>query len=71
MKLIDRIAINRAIQALIDLIINIVEAFSGKKISKPEPPPIIPIPKPVKPLKKIIDKIIPWRENKWIKYYFH
>jgi hypothetical protein len=63
MKLIDRIAINRAIQAFIDLIINIAEAFSGKKIEKPEPPTIIPLPKPVKPLKRVVDKIIPWRKE--------
>lgn len=60
MKLIDRIAISRAIQALLSLIISIVEAFSGKKIDKPEPPPIVPTPKP---LKKVINKIVPWRKK--------
>jgi hypothetical protein len=63
MKLIDRIEINRAIQAFIDLIINIAEAFSGKKIEKPESPTIIPLPKPIKPLKRVVDKIIPWRKE--------
>jgi hypothetical protein len=55
MKLIDRIAISRAIQAFLSLVISIIEAFSGKKVDKPEPTP--------KPLKRVIDKIVPWRKK--------
>lgn len=58
MRLIDRIALNRGIKLLINFIIRLVEIFNKKDIDEISPEPDRP-----KPLKNLIDKIIPWRNK--------
>jgi hypothetical protein len=67
MKLIDRIAINRLVQTLVDLIIKLAKIFSKNKPNVVDPisPPS---PKRPKPLKRIVDTIdniipLPWRDK--------
>jgi hypothetical protein len=62
MRLIDRIALNRAIQMLLDFILAIIKMFDK---STPENKPDSPVkPKPKRPLKDLVDNILPWRERK-------
>ena len=62
MRLIDRIALNRAIQMLLDFILAIIKMFDK---STPENKPNSPVkPKPKRPLKDLVDNILPWRERK-------
>jgi hypothetical protein len=60
MRLIDRIALNRAIQMLLDFILAIIKMFDK---STPENKPDSPV-KPKRPLKDLVDNILPWRERK-------
>jgi hypothetical protein len=60
MRLIDRIALNRAVQMLLDFILAILKIFE-KHI--PEDKPDGPVkPKPKRPLKDLVDNILPWRK---------
>lgn len=61
MRLIDRIALNRAVKLLADFIIRLVEIFQKQNTGKK----IIPTPSPHKPrpLKNILDSIVPWRKK--------
>jgi hypothetical protein len=62
MRLIDRIALNRAVHMLLDFILAILKIFNK---STPEDKPNNPIkPKSKKPLKDLLDNILPWREQK-------
>jgi hypothetical protein len=64
MRLIDRIALNRAIQMLLDFILAIIKMFNkGTPEDKPDSP-AKPKPKPKRPLKDLVDNILPWREQK-------
>ena len=60
MRLIDRIALNRAIKILLDFILAVLKIFE-KHI--PEDKPNTPIkPKRHRPLKDLVDNILPWRK---------
>jgi hypothetical protein len=62
MKLIDRIALNRAVKMLLDFILTIIKMFDK---STPENKPDGPVkPKPKRPLRDLVDNILPWREQK-------
>lgn len=60
MKLIDRIALNRAIKILLDFILAILKIFE-KHI--PTNTPSNPIkPKRHRPLQDLLDNVLPWRK---------
>jgi hypothetical protein len=60
MKLIDKIVLNRAIKTVLDFILAILKIFE-KHI--PEAKPDSPVkPKPKRPLKDLVDNILPWRK---------
>jgi len=59
MKLIDRIALNRLIKILTNFILAIIKIFQKND----KPTPVEPPPSRPKPLKKIIDNIVPWRKK--------
>jgi len=60
MRLIDRIALNRAIKILLDFILAVLKIFE-KHI--PEDKPNNPVkPKRRRPLKDLVDNILPWRK---------
>jgi hypothetical protein len=62
MRLIDRIALNRAVKILLNFILALVKMFDK---STPENKPDGPVkPKPKKPLRDLVDNILPWREQK-------
>jgi hypothetical protein len=62
MRLIDRIALNRAIQMVLNFILAIIKIFDkGAPEDKPNGP-IKPKPKPKRPLKNLVDNILPWRK---------
>jgi hypothetical protein len=63
MRLIDRIALNRAIQMLLDFILAIIKMFDkGAPEDKPDGP-VKPKPSPKRrPLKDLVDNILPWRK---------
>jgi hypothetical protein len=62
MRLIDRIALNRAVQMLLDFILTIIKMFDkGTPENKPDGPVK---PKPKRPLKDLVDNILPWRKQK-------
>lgn len=64
MRLIDRIALNRAIQMALNFILAIIKIFDkGTPEDKPDGP-VKPKPKPRRPLKDLVDNILPWREQK-------
>jgi hypothetical protein len=59
MKLIDRIALNRAIQIILNFILAILKVFAK---STPEQKPNTPKPNK-RPLKDLLDKTLPWRQK--------
>jgi hypothetical protein len=60
MKLIDKIVLNRAIKTVLDFILAILKIFE-KHI--PEHKPDGPVkPKPKRPLKDLVDNVLPWRK---------
>jgi hypothetical protein len=60
MRLIDRIALNRAVQMFLNFILAVLKIFE-KHI--PEDKPDGPVkPKPKRPLKDLVDNILPWRK---------
>lgn len=62
MRLIDRIALNRAIQMLLNFILTIIKIFDkGSPENKPDGP-VKPKPKSKKPLRDLVDNILPWRK---------
>ena len=61
MRLIDRIVLNRSVKILLDFILSILKIFE-KHI--PEDKPDGPVkPKPKRPLKDLVDNILPWRNK--------
>ena len=64
MRLIDRIALNRAIQMLLDFILVIIKMFDKSAPENKPDSPVKPKPKPKRPLKDLVDNILPWRERK-------
>lgn len=64
MRLIDRIALNRAVHMLLDFILAIIKIFN-KSTPKNKPNNLNPVkPKPKRPLKDLLDNVLPWREQK-------
>lgn len=62
MRLLDRIAVTRAIQTLLDFIIEIVKIFTKKNnIDKPDGP-VKPKPRR-RPLRDWINNVNPWRND--------
>jgi hypothetical protein len=62
MRLIDRIALNRAIQMALNFVLAIIKMFDK---GAPEDKPNSPIkPKPKRPLKDLVDNVLPWRKRK-------
>jgi len=60
MKLIDKIVLNRAIKTVLDFILAVLKIFERHI---PEDKPDSPIkPKPKRPLKDLVDNILPWRK---------
>jgi hypothetical protein len=64
MRLIDRIALNRAVQMLLNFILAIIKMFDkNSPENKPDGPvKPKPKPKPKKPLRDLVDNILPWRK---------
>lgn len=62
MRLIDRIALNRAIKLILDFVLAVLKIFAKEK---PGQTPITPVsPKSRKrPLKDLVDNILPWRKK--------
>lgn len=61
MRLIDRIALNRLLRLLADFILSVLKILNktdGKTPSIPKPSP-----KPNRPLKSVLDKVLPWRRK--------
>ena len=58
MRLIDKIALNRVLRVITDFIIRLVEILNKQKESDIKPSPSRP-----KPIKKIVDRILPWRNK--------
>jgi hypothetical protein len=64
MRLIDRIALNRAIHMLLDFILSIIKMFE-KETPENKPDDLVkPKPQKRKRLKDLVDNILPWREQK-------
>ena len=64
MRLIDRIALNRAIHMLLDFILSIIKMFE-KETPENKPDDLVkPKPSKRKRLKDLVDNILPWREQK-------
>jgi hypothetical protein len=60
MRLIDKIVLNRSVKILLDFILSVLKIFE-KHI--PEDKPDGPVkPKPKKPLRDLVDNILPWRK---------
>ena len=64
MRLIDRIALKRAIQMLLDFILAIVKMFDKSTPENKPDGPVKPKPKPKRPLRDLVDNILPWRDKK-------
>jgi len=65
MRLIDRIALNRAVKMLLDFILAIVKMFDKSTPEDKPDGPVKPKPSPKRrPLKDLIDNVVPWREQK-------
>ena len=62
MRLIDRIALNRAVQMLLDFILAIIKMFEKHTPEDKPDGPVKPKPKPKRPLKDLVDNILPWRK---------
>lgn len=61
MRLIDRIALNRAIKLILDFILSVLKIFAKEKQGDK---PNIPAPKQRKrPLKDLVDNVLPWRKK--------
>lgn len=54
MKIVDKIALNRAIKILTDFILKLIKLFNS-----PQKPIEEPKPKPKRPL----DRVLPWRNH--------
>jgi len=64
MRLIDRIALKRAIQMLLDFILAIIKMFDKSTPENKPDGPVKPRPKPKRPLRDLVDNIFPWRDKK-------
>jgi hypothetical protein len=64
MRLIDRIALKRAIQMLLDFILAIIKMFDKSTPENKPDGPVKPRPKPKRPLRDLVDNILPWRDKK-------
>jgi hypothetical protein len=63
MRLIDRIALHRAIKTLLDFILAVLKIFE-KHLPSDDAAPIKPSPKPKrKVIKKLLDNVLPWRNS--------
>jgi hypothetical protein len=62
MRLIDRIALNRAVQMLLNFILAIIKTFDKNSPENKPDGPVKPKPKPKKPLRDLVDNILPWRK---------
>jgi len=62
MKIIDKIALNRLIKIIADFVLALCKIFQKVEPNKPVNTPVVPINRP-RPLKKIIDSVIPWRKT--------
>jgi hypothetical protein len=62
MRLIDRIALNRAVQMFLDFILAIIKMFDKSSPENKPDGPVKPKPKPKKPLRDLVDNILPWRK---------
>lgn len=61
MRLIDRIALSRAIRTLLDFILDLVEMLVKNDNRHKPDGPVTPKPRR-KPLKDLVDNILPWRK---------
>jgi hypothetical protein len=59
MRLIDRIALNRAIQMLLSFVLSLVKMF---KTEPDSPTPGGPAKPKKRPVKDLLDNILPWRK---------
>lgn len=58
MRLIDKIALNRLISIIADLVVRLAKIFANKSSVEDTPKPIRP-----RPLKRLIDVVpLPWRK---------
>lgn len=62
MRLIDRIALNRAVKMLLDFVLAIIKMFDKSSPENKPDGPVKPKPKPKKPLRDLVDNILPWRK---------
>jgi hypothetical protein len=64
MRLIDRIALNRAVHMLLDFILSIIKIFEKKTPGNKPDDLVKPKPSKRKRLKDLVDNVLPWREQK-------
>jgi hypothetical protein len=64
MRLIDRIALNRAIHMLLDFILSILKMFEKETPENKPDDSVKPKPPKRKRLKDLVDNILPWRVQK-------
>lgn len=62
MRLIDRIALNRAIKIILDFILAVLKIFAKQTQGKTPDKPIAPKTKR-RPLKDLVDNVLPWRKK--------
>lgn len=62
MRLIDRIALNRAVKLLLDFILSVLKIFAKEKDGKSPDKPVSP-KRRKRPVKDLVDNILPWRKN--------
>lgn len=62
MRLIDRIALNRAIKLLLDFILSVLKIFAKENNGKNPDRPVSP-KRRKRPVKDLVDNILPWRKN--------
>ena len=62
MRLIDRIALNRAINIFLNFILAVLKIFEKHLPQEEDKTPVKPKPKHKRPLKDLVDNIFPWRK---------
>lgn len=62
MKLIDRIALNRAVKIFLDFILAVLKIFAKQTKGKTPTTPVTPNNRR-RPLKDLVDNILPWRKK--------
>jgi hypothetical protein len=62
MRLIDRIALNRAVKLILDFILAVLKIFAKENTEDKPNSPVTPKPRK-RPLKDLVDNVLPWRKK--------